>query len=176
MLEAFRKRICLVKEFFLLNPFIGVFWGILQVLQDLPRKTPLIFFFFFFIILSICCFYLVVYQITKPPWNCVSASRICWSGCCSQPVFVIVSMTQYVENFNLQILHYHICRGSLKNQSHPLRLYFRNGQSSPYNFPFTNLVSKTVVINRPTWRTSYRSHGKKKDSFPYTRFWTYIYN
>ena len=48
-----------------------------------------------------------------------------------------------VENLNLQIPHYHICRDSLKIQSRSLRLYFRNGRSSPYNFPFASLVPKT---------------------------------
>ena len=61
LLQTFRKSICLVKEFFLINPFIIVFWGILrQVSQQLPRKTPLIF-GIFSIILSICCCQLVVY-------------------------------------------------------------------------------------------------------------------
>ena len=58
-----------------------------------------------------------------------------------QPVFIIVSMTIYVENFNLQIAHDHICRHSLKIQSHSLKLYFRTDRSSPYNFPFLSLVS-----------------------------------
>ena len=52
---------------------------------------------------------------------------------------------QYVENFNLQIPHYHICQESLKIQSRSLRLYFRNGRSSPYNFPFSSLLSKTKI-------------------------------
>ena len=44
MLQTFRKSICLVKEFCLINPFIGVFWGILrQVSKQLLHKTPLIF-------------------------------------------------------------------------------------------------------------------------------------
>ena len=39
-----KKSICLIKEFFLVNSFIGVFLGILQyVSQQLPRKTLLIF-------------------------------------------------------------------------------------------------------------------------------------
>ena len=43
LLQTFRKSICLVEEFFLVNPFIGVFWGIFsQVSQQLPHKTPLI--------------------------------------------------------------------------------------------------------------------------------------
>ena len=53
-----------------------------QVSQQLTRKTSLIF-CLFAIILSICCSYLVVYYLTKPLWNCISASEICCSGCCS---------------------------------------------------------------------------------------------
>ena len=30
LLQTFRKSLCLVKEFFLVNLFIGVFWGILR--------------------------------------------------------------------------------------------------------------------------------------------------
>ena len=33
-------------------------------------------------------------------------------------------------------------RGSLKIQSRSLRLYFRNGQNSPFNFPFASLLLK----------------------------------
>ena len=58
-----------------------------------------------------------------------------------QPVFVIVSMTQYLEDFNLQIPYDHICRRSIKIQSHFFKLYFRTSRSSPYNFPFAILVS-----------------------------------
>ena len=47
----------------------------------------------FSVILSICCCHLVVYYLTKHLWNYV---RILL------PVFVIVSMTQYIENFNHQ--------------------------------------------------------------------------
>ena len=44
LLQTFRKSICLVKEFFLVNSSVGVFWGILRRLsQQLPRKTLLIF-------------------------------------------------------------------------------------------------------------------------------------
>ena len=50
-------------------------------------------------------------------------------------------MTQYVENFNLQIRHDHICWRNQKIQSRSLMLYFRAGQSSPYNFPYVSLVS-----------------------------------
>ena len=59
LLHVFLQNLCLVKEFFLVNPLIGFFWGILrQVSQQLPRKTPLIF-GIFFNILPICCCYLV---------------------------------------------------------------------------------------------------------------------
>ena len=53
-----------------------------------------------------------------------------------QLVFVIVSMTQYVQNFNLQIDH--ICWRSLTTKSRSLKLYFR---SFPYSFPFVSLIS-----------------------------------
>ena len=77
-------------------------------------------------------------------------------------------MTQYVENFNLQIPHDHICRGSLKIQSRSLRLYFRTGRSSPYNFPFPSLVSKPKQICirksriKEGKRTSYRDVNVNK--------------
>ena len=57
-----------------------------------------------------------------------------------QPVFMIVIMTQYLENVNLQIPHDHICQRCLKIQSRYLKLYFRTGRSSPYNFLFLSLV------------------------------------
>ena len=50
-------------------------------------------------------------------------------------------MTQYVENFNLQIPHDHICWRSLKIKSRSLKLYFRVSRSSPYNVHFVSLVS-----------------------------------
>ena len=49
-------------------------------------------------------------------------------------------MTEYAENFNLQIPHNHIRRRSLKIHFPSLKLYFRSGQSSPYIFPFVSLV------------------------------------
>ena len=73
LLQTFRKNICLVKEFFFINLFIGIFWGILrQFSQHFPRKTPL-FFCTFSIILSIYCRHLVVYYLTKALWNYVRA-------------------------------------------------------------------------------------------------------
>ena len=116
-----------------LNSSIGFFWGILQgVSQHLPSKMQPIF-GISSIKLSICCCHLVVYYLTKPLWNCVSAIVL-------QPVFAIVSMTQYVENFNLQIPRNHIFQRSLKIQFRSLKLYFRIGRSSWYNFPFVSLV------------------------------------
>ena len=103
MLQAFRKSICLVKEF-LVNPFIGVFWGILrQVSQQLFHKTPLIFGIFFFI-LSVCCCYLVVYELTKPPWNYVSASQIYCSRCCS----LYFSLLIWPNMYRISICRFHI--------------------------------------------------------------------
>ena len=66
-----------------------------------------------------------------------------------QLVFIIDSMTQYVENFNLQIPYDHICLHSLKIQSRSLKLYFRTDRSSPNSFPFLRLVlskSKQICI------------------------------
>ena len=56
-------------------------------------------------------------------------------------VFVIVSMTQYAENFNLQIPHDHICRRSLTIQFCSMKLYFTTSGCFPYNFAFVILVS-----------------------------------
>ena len=85
LLQTFRKSICLVEEFFLINPFIGVFWGIFsQVSQQLPHKTPLIL-GVFFIILSVCCCYFV----TKPLWNCVIANQICCCKCFSLTSYIL---------------------------------------------------------------------------------------
>ena len=67
-------------------------------------------------------------------------------------------MTQYKENFNVQISHDGICRGSLKIQFRLLRLYFRTGRSSPDNFPFASLVSKPKQI---CITKSYIKVGKK---------------
>ena len=103
-LLAFPKSICLVKEFLLVHPFIGVFWGILrQISQQLPRKTPLIF-GIFFIILSIFCCYLLVYWLTKPLWNCVSASHICCSGCCS----LSLSLSVWPNMYRISICRFYI--------------------------------------------------------------------
>ena len=83
---------CLVKEFFLVNSFIGVFLRILlQAWQQLPRKAPLIF-GTFFIILSICCCHLIVSYLTKPLSNCVSASQIYCFWCCSLSLSVWINM------------------------------------------------------------------------------------
>ena len=71
------------------------------------------------------------------------------------PVFVIASMTKYVENFNLQIPLDHICQCSLKIQSRSLKLYFRTSRSSPYNFPFVSLEEKAK-------RTRYRDINTTK--------------
>ena len=68
-------------------------------------------------------------------------------------------MTQYVENFNLQILLDPICWRNLIFQSRLLMQYFRNGQNSPYNFPFVSLVSselKQICIEK-----SFIKNGKK---------------
>ena len=77
-----------------------------------------------------------------------------------EPVFVIFSMTQYVENFNLQIPHDHTCRRSLKIQSRSLNLYFRTGRSSPCNFYFVGLVSSKPI--KEGKRTSYRDVNVNK--------------
>ena len=64
---------------------------------------------------------------------------------------VIVSMTQYVDNFNLQIPYDHICRRNLKIQSRSLNLYFGTGRTFPYNFSCVNLVStkpKQITVKK----------------------------
>ena len=83
LIIRFQKSICLVKVFFFLNFFISVFWGISpQVSQQLLCKTLLIFGIFSIILLIRCC-HLVAYYLSKPLWNCVRASHICCSQCCS---------------------------------------------------------------------------------------------
>ena len=62
--QTFWKSICLVKELFLVNSSIGVFWGILQVLRQLPCKTPFIF-GFFPLYCQFFCYHLVVYYLTN---------------------------------------------------------------------------------------------------------------
>ena len=90
LLQTFQKSVSLVKIFFLVNSFISVFCGILhQVLQQLFRKTPLIF-DIFPIIPSICCSYLIVYYLIKPLWSCVNASQTSCSGCCSLSLWLSV--------------------------------------------------------------------------------------
>ena len=49
-------------------------------------------------------------------------------------VFAVVSITQYDEDFNLQIPYGHIYPRSLKIQSRSLKLYFETGFSPPYYF------------------------------------------
>ena len=78
-------------------------------------------------------------------------------------------MTQYVQNFNLQIPHDHTCRGSLKIQSRSSRLYFKTGRSCLYNFPLASLVSKPKqiftrkLLIKEEKRTSYRDVNMKQD-------------
>ena len=128
MLQVFRKTICLVKEFYLVNSFIGVFLKNITTSFTAVTLQNITHFWYFFIILSVCCFHLFLYYLTTPLWNCVSASQICWSRC-------------YVENFNLQIPHHHFCWRSLKIQCRSLKVFYRNDRSSPYNFIYVNLVS-----------------------------------
>ena len=71
LLLTLRKIICLVKEFFLVNSFIGVFW-------------------YFSIILAICYCHLVICCLTKPLWNCLPARQIFSSGRCRMSVSLSV--------------------------------------------------------------------------------------
>ena len=64
-----------------------------------------------------------------------------------------------VENFNLQILHSHICGRSLKIYFCSLKLCFRTGRSSPYNFPFVNLVSSK--LKQISLKISWINEGKR---------------
>ena len=122
------------------------------------RKRPLSF-AISSIVLSISCCHLVVYYPTKPLWNCVSASQICCSGCCS--LSLLLSVWLYVENFNLPIPHDHICRCSLEIQCCSLKLHFRTDRSL-----YISLVSskpKQVCIKKLSWkRTSYRGANVNK--------------
>ena len=135
-----------------------------QVSQQLHCKTQLIFFFFHYtvnLVLPLSSSYLI-----KPPWNCVSTSQICRSGCCS--LSWSLSIWLYVKNFNLQIPHDHTCRCSLKIQFRSLKLHFRSSRSSPDNFPFVNLVlSKPKQIcmkncKENNKRTTYRDVNVNK--------------
>ena len=112
-----------------------------QVLEQLPRKIPLIFGICFYHTVSLLL--LLSCLLTNETFGKLYKRKLDLLFQMLRPIFFIVSITQYVENFNLQIPHYHIFRGSLKIQSRSLRLYFRKGRSSPYNFSFASLVSKT---------------------------------
>ena len=142
MLQASLKSICLVKEFFLANPFIGVFWGTLwQVSQQLPSKIPLIF-GICFIILPTCCCYLVVHQLIKPHWNCVSASQIYCSSCCS----LSFSLSIWPNMYRISICGFHITifAGAVWKYSLILWGYIlETAEVLHIIFPFASLVSKT---------------------------------
>ena len=104
MLQPFRKNICLFKEFFLVNSFIGAFWRMLrQVYQQLSYKT-LLTFGIFSIMLSICCCHLVVYYLTKPVWNCVNASQICCPSCYS----LSLSLSVWLNMQRILIWRFHM--------------------------------------------------------------------
>ena len=99
LLQTFRKSICLVKEFFLVNPFIGVFWGLL------PRKTPLIcgnFHYTVNLLLLLSC--LLLHFTTKPLWNCISLSQMCCTGCCS----LSLSLSVWPNMYRILICRFHM--------------------------------------------------------------------
>ena len=99
LLQTFRKNICLVKEFFLVNSIIGIFQRISwQVSQQLSCETPPIL-GIFSIILYICCCHLNVYYLTKRLWNCISASQISCSD--AEACLCHCQYDSYVKNFNL---------------------------------------------------------------------------
>ena len=61
----------------------------------------------------------------------------------------------------------HICRRNLKIQSHSLKLYFRTGQSSPYNFPCVSLVTSKAkqVRIKEAKRTNYSDRLEAKNLY-----------
>ena len=121
--EVPKKSIRLANALLLVNLFIGVSWGILiQISQQLPRKTLLIF-GIFSIILCICFCHLVAYYLTKPLWNCFHLCR--YDPICSE-FQSAGSIWQFLS--------------TLKIHSSSLKLYFRTEWSSPYNFFFVTLV------------------------------------
>ena len=73
LMQAFWKSLCLVKEFFFVNFFKGVFWG---MLWQVSHQFGI--FFHYTVNLSL---HLVVYYLAKPFWSYVSASHICCSWC-----------------------------------------------------------------------------------------------
>ena len=140
LLQSFRKSICLLKEFFLVNSFIGVFWGTTSFTSftTITSQNTTYFGYFFH-----CTVNLLL------PLNCLLLNKTPLKLCKRKsnflfrmlyPVFVVVSMAQHVENFDMEISHDHICQRSLKIQFRSLKLHFRTGRSSPYNFPFVSLV------------------------------------
>ena len=118
MLQTFRKCICLVKDFFLIFFLRNIVTSFTAVTSQNTTH-----FWYFFIILSICCCHLIVYYLTKPLWNCLSAYQICCSRCCIV-CLVHCQYGQWEGNFNLQIPHDDLCRRSLTIQSRSLKLYF----------------------------------------------------
>ena len=70
-------------------------------------------------------------------------------------------MTQYAENFSLQIPHDHICRRSLKIQSRSLKLYFGTGRTFPYNFSCVSCFHEIKTSNYK----KIENKGKKKTSY-----------
>ena len=101
MLQTFRESTCLVKEFFLVNPFIGFF---LKNITTIFITVTSLILGIFFIILSICCCYLVVYYLTKTLWNCASTSQICCSGRCR----LSLSLSVWPNMYRVLIWRFHM--------------------------------------------------------------------
>ena len=117
-MQIFRENIFFfVKEFFLVN--IKCFLRNITTgftTQNTNQNTPIIF-SILSILLSICCCRLVVYYLTKPLLNLVSASQR--------------TSTWRFYNTKFVVAVWKFCLVFLK-------LYFR---SSPCNFPFVSLIS-----------------------------------
>ena len=111
LLQTFRNSICLVKEFFL------VFF---EKYYDKIHNSYLAKYHSFFVFFSFYCQFvpkcnLVVLSPNKTSLKLCKRKSDLLSRML-KAVFVIVSMTQYVENFNLKIPHGHVCRRCLKIQ------------------------------------------------------------
>ena len=109
--------------------------------HKLPRKIPLIF-GICFITPPTCSCYLVVHQLIKPHWNCVSASQIYCSSCCS----LSFSLSIWPNMLKISICRFHITifAGPVWKCSLVFWGYILEMAKVLYKFfPFTSLVSKT---------------------------------
>ena len=118
------------------------------------RKAPLIF-GIFFIVLSICCCHLVVYYLTKPLWNYVSASRICCSGCCS----LSLSLSVWLNMKKTLICRFHmiIFFGAVWKFNLVLWSYIVEKSLCKFSFVKTIIYMYKKIVNKRGKRISYRN-------------------